>query len=1062
MLEKPIESIALAILSELGYQIRCYPPLLADGDVPELLQTELLSAKLRQFNPALPEQALEEALRMLTRPSQPSLMLNNRMLHRYLVEGVPVAYRMDGRVAHSSVRVLDFEQADNNSFQAVSQLTVIEGRNVRRPDIVIYVNGLPLGVIELKSAGVPNATIWSAHNQLQTYMEQIPSLFACNAVLVISDGLEARIGTISSGREWMQPWRDMDAVTRNGSGSRIKSGMTASKDEWREDGSRNKSGMTDGGSGSGTAGERIRAQVTELVSQMEVLLRGVFAPRDFIRIIRYFIVFEETRAGIIKKLAGYHQFHAVNTAVERTAVATSRDGDRRCGVIWHTQGSGKSLTMAFYAGRIVQHPALHNPTLVVLTDRNDLDDQLFRTFSACKDLIRQTPRQAEDRRHLRELLKVASGGVIFSTIQKFMPEIRGMDHPLLSERANIVVIADEAHRSQYDFIDGFARHMRDALPNASFIAFTGTPVELSDRNTQAVFGDYISVYDIQQAVLDQATVPIYYESRLAKLELDEAFKPRLDTEFEEITEDRETDEKEKLKSKWAALEAVVGSAKRIRLVAKDILKHWEQRCEVMEGKAMIVCMSRRICVELYRELVKLRPEWDDDDDLRGTLKVVMTGSAADPLDYQKHLRGKEKRDRIAERFKDPLDSLRIVIVRDMWLTGFDVPCLHTMYADKPMHGHGLMQAIARVNRVYKDKPGGLIVDYLGLAEELKQALATYTNANGRGSVTLDQDEAVEALMEQYEHCLRLFEGFNWADSWFSDDARDKLNIIAPAQEFILGQENGKNKLSEAVMKLTRAFALAVPDERALEIRESVAFFQAVKAAVVKSAKTAGDGGLGVETAIQQLVSKAISTDQVLDIFAAAGLAKPEISILSEEFLEEVRNLPHKNLAVEVLKKLLNDEIKSRFRRNAVLSRSFAEMLAESIRRYQNRTIEAARVIAELIELAREMREAGNRGEKLKLTEDEVAFYDALEANDSAVMELGDDTLKAIARELIATVRKNVTIDWAIREQSRAKLRVMVKRILRKYNYPPDKTEAATDLVIEQAELICGELMDEAV
>ncbi len=1012
MQEKPLESLALLILSELGYSTKSYPPILAEGEVPELIQHNLLEDKLRQFNPLLPQTALEEALRLITKPTEAGLLASNRKMHKYLVEGIPVAYREDGQMRHAAARVIDFEHWDSNSFGAESQLTVIEGKGLRRPDIVIYLNGLAVGVIELKSPVDQNATIWSAHNQLLTYLQQIPSLFTHNAVIAVSDGLDSRVGTISSGREWMLPWREMD--------------------------------------------EKGRSREELALSSLEVMLKGVFTPQNLLEIIRYFIVYEETRSGLIKKLAGYHQFYAVNIAVDNTVNATSLYGDHRCGVVWHTQGSGKSLTMAFYAGRIIQHPAMENPTLVVLTDRNDLDDQLFRTFCQCQGLIRQTPRQAGDRKHLRELLRVASGGVIFTTIQKFMPDERGMDFPLLSERRNIIVIADEAHRSQYDFIDGFARNLRDALPNAGFIAFTGTPVELTDRNTRAVFGDYISIYDIQQAVLDNATVPIYYESRLARLELVEQEKPHLDEKFEELTEDRESDEKEKLKTKWAALEAVVGTEKRIGLVTEDILQHWDKRSDALEGKAMIVCMSRRICVELYNAIISRRPDWDSTDDASGQIKVVMTGSPADPPEYQKHLRSKEGRDRIAERFKNPLDPVRIVIVRDMWLTGFDVPCLHTMYIDKPMHGHGLMQAIARVNRVYKDKPGGLIVDYLGLAEELKKALATYTQSGGRDKVALDQEEAVRILKEQYEQCLRLFDGFDWT-IWLTGDARDKLRIIAPAQEFILGQENGKTHLIELVAKLTRAFALAVPHDDALELREAVGFFQTVKAAIVKSSRKTEDGGLGMETAIKQLVSAAITSDRVIDIFEAAGLDKPDISILSDEFLEEVRNMPHRNLAVELLRKLLNDEIKVRFRRNAVQSRSFAEMLAESIRKYQNRTIEAARVIAELINIAKEIREAEQRGEKLKLTEDEVAFYDALETNDSAVMELGDDTLKAIAKELIATVRKNVTIDWAIREQARAKLRVMVKRILRKYGYPPDKTEEATDLVIEQAELICGEI-----
>lgn len=1015
MLEKPVESVALHILEDLDYQIKAYPQLLSETDIPQLIQLEILQAMLSRLNPLLPPDCISEAMHSLLHPPEASLLANNRAVHKMLVEGVPVQYRAEGRIVSDSVRLIDFDFPENNDFLAISQMTIIEGNHIRRPDIVIFVNGIPLAVIELKNPSDENATIWSAYNQLQTYISQIPSLFTYNALLVISDGLEARVGTLSSGREWMMPWRTI-------TGEEIDNG---------------------------------------LLSQMEILLKGVFDPQRLLEIIRFFLVYEEARSGLIKKLAGYHQFHAVNTAVEKTIQAVSLQGDRRCGVIWHTQGSGKSLTMAFYAGRIIQHPALNNPTLLMITDRNDLDDQLFRTFASCRDLIRQTPKQAEDRQDLRKLLKVAAGGVIFTTIQKFLPDEKGSDYPLLSDRHNIVVIADEAHRSQYDFIDGFAKNMRDALPNASFIAFTGTPVELSDRNTRAVFGEYISIYDIQQAVLDHATVPIYYESRLAKLELNEEEKPHLDPEFEEITEDKEPEEKEKLKSKWAALEAVVGSEKRLGLVANDILSHWDARSEIIEGKAMIVCMSRRICVDLYNAMVKLRPEWDSEEDNSGSVKVVMTGGPTDPTYFQPHIRNKDRRDRIAERFKDPNDPLKIVLVRDMWLTGFDVPCLHTMYMDKPMHGHGLMQAIARVNRVYKDKPGGLVVDYLGLAEELKKALATYTQAGGKKTVTIDQKEALSALMEQYEQCCRLFDGFD-RSAWLQGSPQDRLNLIAPAQEFILAQENGKVRLIEAVSRLTKAFALAVPHPDALAIREQIGFFQTVKAAVVKSQRDPRDGGLGIETAIKQLVSKAISSDQVVDLFAAAGLAKPDVSILSDEFLEEVRNMPHKNLAVELLRKLLNDEIKTRFRRNAVQSRSFAEMLAESIRKYQNRTMEAAAIIAELIKIAQEIREAENRGEKLKLSDDEIAFYDALETNDSAVMELGDETLKSIARELIATVRRNVTIDWAVREQARAKLRIMVKRILRKYNYPPDKLKQATELVIEQAELICGDLVEQDI
>jgi len=711
--------------------------------------------------------------------------------------------------------------------------------------------------------------------------------------------------------------------------------------------------------------------------------------------------------------------------------------------------------MAFYAGRIILHPAMDNPTIVVITDRNDLDEQLFGTFSRCRDLLRQDPVQAENRGHLRQLLKVASGGVVFTTIQKFLPEAKGDSYPLLSERRNIVVIADEAHRSQYDFVDGFARHMRDALPNASFIAFTGTPIELADRNTRAVFGDYISIYDIQRAVADGATVPIYYESRLAKLELDEREKPKLDEQFEEVTEGEEVERKERLKSKWAALEAVVGASKRIRTLAADIVEHFESRQEAMAGKGMIVCMSRRICVELYNALVALRPEWHDEDDDKGRLKVVMTGSASDPLDWQPLIRNRPGRERMADRFRDPDDPLQLVIVRDMWLTGFDVPCLHTMYLDKPMHGHGLMQAIARVNRVFRDKPGGLVVDYLGLGQELREALAAYTESGGEGEAALDQQEAVALMLEKHEVCCGLFHGFD-RSAWQRGSPGARLALLPVAQEHVLAQEDGRSRFLQVVTELSKAFALAVPHEEAQRIRDDVAFFQAVRAALLKSGQRERQADEDLDRAVRQIVSRAVMADQVVDIFTAAGLSKPDISILSDEFLAEVRGLPHKNLAVEVLRKLLNGEIRSRIRGNLVQSRRFAEMLESSIRRYHNRAVETVQIIEELIELAREMREATRRGEALGLSDEEVAFYDALEVNDSAVKVLGDETLKTIARELVETVRHNVTIDWTVRESVRAKLRVMVKRVLRRYGYPPDRQERATLTVLQQAELLCAE------
>ncbi|HVB81969.1 MAG TPA: type I restriction endonuclease subunit R, partial [Candidatus Binataceae bacterium] len=809
------------------------------------------------------------------------------------------------------------------------------------------------------------------------------------------------------------------------------------------------------------------------------MLEGVFERQRFLNLLRHFIVFEDSAAAggtgtLVKKMAGYHQFHAVNAAVEETlraaqwagvdrvADAPGRyepgerpgglPGDRRVGVIWHTQGSGKSLTMAFYAGRVILHPAMANPTLVVLTDRNDLDDQLFGTFARCRDLLRQPPVQAADRADLRAKLAVASGGVVFTTIQKFFPEERGDRHPVLSDRRNIIVIADEAHRSQYDFIDGFARHMRDALPHASFVGFTGTPIEKTDANTRAVFGDYISVYDIQRAVFDGATVPIYYESRLARLELKESERPKIDPKFDEVTEGEEVDRKEKLKSKWAQLEAVVGSENRIQLIARDLVEHFETRLATMEGKAMVVVMSRRIAVELYRELIKLRPAWHGDGDDQGTLKVVMTGSASDPLDWQPHIRNKKRRETLAERFRDSRDPFRIVIVRDMWLTGFDAPSLHTLYVDKPMRGHGLMQAIARVNRVFKDKPGGLVVDYLGLADELKEALAIYTEAGGKGETALDQAEAVALMLEKYEVCRGLFHGFDWG-KWLTGTAPERLSVLPGAQEHILRLEDGKNRLLRAVTELSQAFALAVPHEEALRIRDDVGFFQAVRAVLAKNLAGENKTDEELEHAIRQIISRAVTSDGVIDIFAAAGLKKPDISILSDEFLAEVRGMPQRNLAVELLQKLLRGEIKNRAKRNVVQGRSFADLLEASLRRYQNRAIETAKVIEELIQLAKDMRAANARGEALHLSEDELAFYDALEVNDSAVKVLGEPTLASIARELVATVKKNVTIDWTLRENVRAQLRVIVKRILRKYGYPPDKQEKATQLVLEQAEAL---------
>jgi type I restriction enzyme R subunit len=862
--------------------------------------------------------------------------------------------------------------------------------------------------MELKNAADEDTTLRGAFNQLQTYKYAVPSLLVPNALLVISDGVFARVGTLTADWERFMPWRTIDGRDLAPKGS----------------------------------------------AELEVLLRGVLAKERLLDLIQNFLVFEVDGASITKKLAGYHQFHAVNKAVTCTVKAASPKGDRRVGVIWHTQGSGKSLTMAFYAGKIIRHPAMANPTLVVLTDRNDLDDQLHGTFGLAHELLRQKPVQSNDRPHLRELLKVASGGVIFTTIQKFLPEKKGDKYPLLSDRRNIVVIADEAHRSQYDFIDGFARHLRDALPNASFIGFTGTPIEASDKSTPAVFGNYIDVYDIQRAVEDGATVRIYYEGRLAKIELNDAERPKLDPTFEEITEGEEASVKEKLKTKWARLEAMVGTEKRVNLIAKDIVEHFEKRLEAMDGKAMIVGMSRRICVDLYKAIIKLRPAWHNDDDAQGAIKIVMTGDATDPLEWQPHIRNKTRREELAKRFKNAPNPLKLVIVRDMWLTGFDAPCLHTMYVDKPMRGHGLMQAIARVNRVFRDKPGGLVVDYLGLADQLKKALADYTEGDRHEAAVL-QEEAVEVLREKYEVVCGFYHGFDYSP-FFTSAPAHRLSLLPAAMEHVLAQDDGKERYLKTVVELSKAFALSVPHQYALSIRDEVGFFQAVRAAIAKIAIVPGGDQTqaDIEAAVRQMVSKAVSSEKVIDIFSAAGLEKPDLSILSDEFLAEVKGLPHKNVALETLRKLLNDEIKTRSRRNLVQSRSFAEMLEKTIKLYQNRSIETAEVITRLIELAKDMRAAQKRGEDLGLSDEEVAFYDALETNDSAVQVLGDQTLRTIARELVDTVRRNTTIDWTMKESAKAKLRVLVKRILKKYGYPPDKQEKATQTVLQQAELLC--------
>ena len=1029
--ESDVETAALSWLSSLGWQVAYGRDIAPDTlgaertDFTHVVLEERLRDALLNLNPDLPRSALETGLRSLINPDGPTLEARNRAFHQTLTRGVTVPVRRpDGTVSGEPAAVVDFENPANNDWLAVNQFTVKENQSTRRPDIILFLNGLPLGIIELKNPADENTDIWDAWQQLQTYKAELPTLFSLNEFLMVSEGLNARIGPLTAGKEWFKPWRTMDDEP-----------VTASQPE------------------------------------LQVMLEGICGHSNFLVLLRDFIVFDDDGSGkLIKKMAGYHQFHAVRAAVEETfrAAKLQRDtskasearhggalGDRRIGVVWHNQGSGKSLTMAFYAGALVRHPDMENPTIVVLTDRNDLDDQLFGTFSRCQELLRQDPAQAESRADLRSKLSVNVGGVVFTTIQKFFPAERGDSHPILSDRRNIVVIADEAHRSQYDFIDGYARHMRDALPNASFLGFTGTPIELEDANTRAVFGDYISVYDITRSEEDGATVPIYYESRLAKLGLDEEEKPNIDPEFEEVTEGEELERKEELKTKWAQLEAVVGADNRIRQIAEDIVGHYEARLEQLDGKAMVVCMSRRICVDLYDELVRLRPEWDDDDDTRGSIKVVMTGSASDPVNWQKHIRSKNAREALGNRFRNPDDPFRVVLVRDMWLTGFDAPSLHTMYVDKPMQGHGLFQAITRVNRVFKDKPGGLVVDYLGLANDLRKAIENYTGSGGRGKAALNKADAIAVMLEKNEICCGMLHGLDWSP-WVNGGAQGKLTILPAAQEHILAQEDGKERYLLAVMELTKAFTLSVPDEEAIRIRDDVNFFQTVRAAILKKAPGEQRAGEDLDSAIRQIVSRAVASEGVVDIFAEAGLRNPDISVLSDEFLAEVRGMTHRNLAVELLQKLIKGELSTRRRQNAIQARSFAGMLEDAIRRYQNRTIGAAQVIEELIELAKEMREDMARGEELGLNEDELAFYDALETNDSGVKVLGDETLRTIAQELVETVRKNAAIDWTVRESVRAGMRNAVRRVLRKHGYPPDKREKAIQTVIEQAELLSEE------
>ncbi len=1054
--EAQLEAALLQQLSALGYAVASDELIGPDGKQPEreAYDEVVLSARLRaavaRLNPNLPPEAQADAVRQLTQSEFPGLLEENRRVHRLLTEGADVEYYAeDGTLSAGKVRLIDFDRPDNNDWLAVQQLTVVAGPNKRRPDVVVFVNGLPLAVLELKAPGGESATLLGAFNQLQTYKQQVPALFRSNALLVTSDGLSARVGSLSADFERFMPWRTTDGARIEPKGS----------------------------------------------PEMATLVEGVFERGRFLDLLRHFTVFGEASSGLIKIIAGYHQFHAVKRAVASTlrasrakwqaedpalyglpSVKDQPAGDRKAGVIWHTQGSGKSLLMAFYAGLLVLEPRMANPTLVVLTDRNDLDDQLFATFAMCRDLLRQTPVQAQDREHLRSLLARASGGVIFTTLQKFSPAVDEADFPTLTDRANVVVIADEAHRSQYGFkakvagktgeiAYGFAKYLRDALPQASFIGFTGTPIEASDVNTPAVFGHYIDIYDISRAVEDGATVPIYYESRLARIELDADQRPHIDAEIEALLEDEEEPKAERVKQKWSTVEALVGSEKRLALVAADLVQHFEDRVAALQGKAMVVCMSRRICVALYEEIIKLRPDWHSPDDNAGSLKIVMTGAASDPVEWQQHIGNKARRDLLAKRAREPKDALKLVIVRDMWLTGFDAPSMHTMYIDKPMRGHGLMQAIARVNRVFRDKPAGLIVDYIGIAQNLKSALAQYSKPD-QDKTGIDEAQAVAVLLEKYEIVGAMFHGFDYRTG-LGGSPGERLAMMAGAIEWILdkqqqwaaaeqtpeGKKQAQRRFADGVLGLSKAFALAASSDEARGIREEVGFFQAIRAALVKSSAGPGLARQDRELAIQQIVSRAVVSTEIVDILAAAGIQTPDLSILSDEFLLEVQQMEKKNLALEALRKLLNDSIRSRTRTNVVETRAFSERLEDAIARYHANAITTAEVLQELIRLARDIRAARSRGEEQGLSDDEIAFYDALAENESAVEVMGDDQLRVIAHELLVSLRENVAVDWAHRESARARLRVLVKRILRKYGYPPDLQDAAVQTVLQQAEVL---------
>ena len=1025
--ESEVEEAAIQWLKALGYSYVHGSEIAPDGPAPErqAWKDVILEGRFRdsltRINPHLPADALDEVARRVLRLDSPALEENNHAFQKLLTEGVGVQVRKDGQTRGDIGWLVDFQDPSNNDWLVVNQLSINEGKGTRRPDLVIYLNGLPIGVVELKHPEDESATLKGAWNQLQTYKHDIPSLFNTNELMVVSDGVAAKVGSLTAGPEWFLPWRTVDGTEL----------------------------------------------APDAIPKLQVVLEGLFEQRRLLDYIRHFVLWE-TEEGPVKKIAGYHQFHAANKAVEAAVRASRPDGDKRIGVVWHTQGSGKSISMVFFAGKLIVHPALENPTLVIVTDRNDLDGQLFSQFCAAKDIIHD-PEQADSREHLRTLLRRASGGVIFTTMQKWSltDEERGRNQPfpVLSDRRNIVVIADEAHRSQYGFatrIDaesgavttGMARNLRDGLPNASFIGFTGTPIEFDDKSTPAVFGDYVDTYTISQAVEDGATVPIYYEARLAKIALPDDKKPVVDEEFEEITEGEEEQVKGKLKTKWARLEAMVGTGERISLVADDLLAHWERRLEILDGKAMIVCMSRRICVDLYEQIVQRHPEWGSEDDAEGGIKVVMTGSASDPQNFQPHIRPKPRLKKIEKRFKDEEDPLRLVIVRDMWLTGFDAPCATTLYVDKPMRGHGLMQAIARVNRVFRDKPSGLVVDYLGLADQLRKAVHHYGGERTE-KPGIPVEMALGVLQEKFDVVEAMFHGYDFT-GYFSTDPTARLSALSGGANHVCGLPDGKKRFLDAMVALNKAAGIALHLEGARAWRDPVGYFQAIQKNIKKYTLIGGKTGEELDAAIRQIVSGAVGSEGVVDIFGAAGLQRPDISVLSDEFLETVKANPHRNLQLELLKKLLNDEIRGMRRRNVVQSRKFSEMLERTLASYQNRTIETAQVIMELIGMAKEMRDSPKRGESLGLNDDELAFYDALIDHGDVREVMGDEILAKIAHDLVESIRKSVTIDWTQKEAVRADLRRKVKRLLRRHGYPPDKRAAAVITVLEQAEQVARE------